>query len=94
MILPGQQVNGTASDVGGPGVSDVLVYYDNLVTGAVGEFVATCANCGVTQTSVAWDIPITSTGPLPAGIYAFVAQAIDANDNFGPGSNINTAFVL
>jgi hypothetical protein len=92
--LPGQQINGTASDVGGPGVLAVLVYYDNLVTGAVGEFVATCANCGATQTSVAWDIPITTTGPLPAGIYAFVAQAIDANDNFGPGSNTNTAFVL
>jgi hypothetical protein len=92
--LTGQQIAGTASDIGGPGVLDVLVYYINRVTGVEGDFVATCASCGVTQTSVTWDVPVTLTGPVGAGIYSFIAQAIDANDNFGPGSNTNTAFVV
>jgi hypothetical protein len=43
---------------------------------------------------VTWDIPVTTTGPVPLGIYTFIAQAIDANDNFGPGSSPNSAFVV
>ncbi|HEY2214687.1 MAG TPA: Ig-like domain-containing protein [Acidimicrobiales bacterium] len=92
--VTGQQIAGTASDAGGPGVIAVLVYYTNLLTGAPGELLATCASCGVTQTSVTWDIPVTTTGPVPLGIYTFIAQAIDANDNFGPGSSPNSAFVV
>jgi hypothetical protein len=92
--LTGQQITGTASDVGGPGVISVVVYYINTVTKASGKIVATCASCGATQTSVTWDIPITSTGPVPSGIYEFDAQAIDANNNYGPVSPIHTAFVV
>jgi hypothetical protein len=92
--LAGQQITGTAADVGGPGVIAVVLYYDNRVTGATGSILATCASCGATQTSVTWDVPVTSSGPVPVGIYSFVAQAVDANDNFGPASNTTTSFVI
>ena len=92
--LTGQQITGTASDVGGPGVQAVFVYYINTVTGASGKIVATCSGCGATETSVTWDVPITSTGPVPSGVYEFDAQAEDVNNNLGQVSPIHDAFVV
>ncbi|HWE68014.1 MAG TPA: Ig-like domain-containing protein [Acidimicrobiales bacterium] len=78
-------INGTASDVGGPGVGEILFYYKDLVTGVSGVIVATCTSCGAGQTSTTWHVNVPASG-LP-GVYQFVAQPVDVANNFGGASN-------
>ena len=82
----GEVLQGTASDVGGPGVVGVILYYINYTGGPSGSVPVTCPGCGVGQTAVTWSLALPLSG-VP-GIYAFVAQAVDAAGNFGPPSNI------
>jgi hypothetical protein len=86
-IFPrGEVLQGAASDVGGPGVVGVILYYINYTGGPSGSVPVTCPGCGVGQTAVTWSLALPLSG-VP-GIYAFVAQAVDAAGNFGPPSNI------
>ena len=88
----GETIQGTASDVGGPGIQTVLLYYKNVVTNVSGVAVATCGSCGAGQTSVTWSFTVPSNG-VP-GIYDFTAQAVDVDANYGTSSNTITQIVV
>jgi hypothetical protein len=88
----GEVIHGTASDVGGPGIQSVLLYYTNVVSNVSGVAVATCTGCGAGGTSPTWTFTLSSNG-LP-GIYDFTAQAVDVDSNYGSGSNEITQIVV
>jgi hypothetical protein len=89
-----QQITGTASDTGGPGVAAVILYYKNLSTGAVGVLGTQCAGCGTGVVSTTWSYTPRLNAPLARGRYIMFAQAIDTATNFGPPSNVVTVLII
>ena len=87
----GETIRGTASDVGGPGIDSLVLYYTNVLTNESGAVAAVCSGCGIGGSSVTWSVTVPTDG-IP-GIYEFTAQAVDLYSDFGPGSNQITQIV-
>jgi hypothetical protein len=87
----GEMIHGTASDVGGPGIKTILVYFKNVVTNASGTAVAKCTGCGAGQTSATWTFTVPSKGA--PGVYDFTAQAVDVDSDYGSNSNTITQII-
>jgi hypothetical protein len=93
-VLPAQSVAGTASDVGGPGLANIILHYKNQNTGATGSVLTKCVGCASGHTSATWSYTPSPGGPLLPGNYIIFAQAVDTATNLGPPSSSRAVTVL